>query len=84
MGKKEPTKCGELALFARDNRPFDRASLKGWISGALGMEMPETALCPGHATPLDYLCHSFFEEEGDAVVWACRGGGKTMVGAVAG
>ena len=83
MGKKEPTEGGELALFLREYRPFDRASLREWIFGCLRMEMPETALCAGHATPLDYLCHSFFEEEGDAVVWACRGGGKTMVGAVA-
>jgi Terminase RNaseH-like domain len=39
-------------------------------------------------TPLDYLAHSFFEKSGeggtgDTVVWACRGGGKTTIGAVA-
>ena len=43
-----------------------------------------------HQTPLDYLAHSFLEgcgqdasAGGDAVIWACRGGGKTMLGAVA-
>ncbi len=40
-------------------------------------------MCAGHCSPLDYLAHSFFEEAGDSVVWACRGGGKTMMGAVA-
>ncbi|MGN6370379.1 MAG: hypothetical protein ACTHN5_19160 [Phycisphaerae bacterium] len=64
-------------------RPEDRASLRDWLWLCLGLEMPETPVCDGHNTPLDYLCHSFFEQEGDAVVWACRGGGKTMVGAAA-
>ncbi len=83
MGKKGPVEFGELALQLRNERPRDRAMLRAWLAVQLGLWMPETPLCCGHGTPLDYLCHSFFEEEGDAVVWACRGGGKTMIGAAA-
>ena len=39
---------------------------------------------PGHGTPLDYLEYVFFEQgDADPLVWACRGGGKTLVGAIA-
>lgn len=64
-------------------RPSDRHSLRLWVGVVLGLWMPERGTCPTHGTPLDYLCHAFFEQPGDAVVWACRGGGKTMIGAVA-
>ena len=64
-------------------RPLDREGLRLWVGVVLGLWMPERGVCAGHGTPLDYLCHAFFEESGDAVVWACRGGGKTMVGAIA-
>ncbi|MCC6680058.1 MAG: hypothetical protein IT445_04055 [Phycisphaeraceae bacterium] len=35
------------------------------------------------ASPLDYLSHAFFDRGQDVVVWAPRGGGKTMLGAAA-
>lgn len=57
--------------------------LHGWLQAALGIEVPAVARCRGHSAPLDYLAHVFFEREGDAVVWANRGGGKTFYGAVA-
>lgn len=65
--------------------PQDRRELAAWVAAILEMPMPEKGCCAGHGSPLDYLAHSFFEREGgtDAVVWACRGGGKTMMGAVA-
>jgi hypothetical protein len=49
------------------------------------MRLPNRPTCPGHCTPLDYLDHVFFERgnPADTVVWACRGGGKTMIGALA-
>ncbi|HUO08558.1 MAG TPA: hypothetical protein VM008_09690 [Phycisphaerae bacterium] len=83
MGKKVVNYVEMASKEARGFRPWDRASLVSWLKLFVGMEMPERGVCEGHGTPLDYLCHSFFEEKGDAVVWACRGGGKTMVGAVA-
>ncbi len=63
--------------------PGDRRELAAWVGALLQMRLPTEGCCAGHGTPLDYLEHSFFEGEGDAVVWACRGGGKTMMGAVA-
>jgi hypothetical protein len=67
-------------------RPSNREELRAWIEAYLELQMPDACVCAGHRTPLDYLAHSFFEEQaqkGDAVVWACRGGGKTTIGAVA-
>jgi hypothetical protein len=47
--------------------------------------LPKQGCCAGHVSPFEYLVHAFLEEQSpaDTVVWACRGGGKTMVGAVA-
>jgi hypothetical protein len=65
--------------------PRDRKELQGWVKMHLGLKLPGRGVCAGHGTPLDYLEHVFFElgGTGDTVVWACRGGGKTMIGAVA-
>ena len=64
-------------------KPTTRKSLQAWVNMCCLLAMPDKPVCPGHATPLDYLAHAFFEKDEDAVVWACRGGGKTMLGAVA-
>ena len=75
-------------------RPRDRRELHRFVRAVLGLDATRTAMEPGSAAPLDYLCHTFFESldssepadpagAADAVVWACRGGGKTMLGAVA-
>ncbi len=63
-------------------RPRDAAQLRGWVAEALDVDVPAAPMCPGHATPMDYLAHTFFER-GDVLVWANRGGGKTFYGAVA-
>jgi len=63
--------------------PRTRRELRVWVSLVFGLDVPDTAVMPGSTPPLDYLCHSFFERPGDAVVWANRGGGKTMLGGVA-
>ncbi len=66
-------------------RPKTRAELRQWVRLYANMRLPAHGTCPGHCTPLDYLDHVFFERgnPADTVVWACRGGGKTMIGAVA-
>src|SRR4051812_25940975 len=71
--------------YRRLQRPDTREDLWQWIEAFTTIHLPETPICPHHNTPLDYLAHAFFESasETDAVVWACRGGGKTMIGAVA-
>lgn len=68
--------------------------LHRFVSKVLGLHIPRRSMLPGHAAPFDYLQHAFFEGRGslvsssdssrsDAVVWANRGGGKTMLGALA-
>jgi hypothetical protein len=80
--------------------PRDRAGLERWLREALALSFAPP-LVEGHRSPLDYLCHTFFQGRGgfdvaaahgpareppaalDCVVWACRGGGKTFLGALA-
>ena len=67
-------------------RPRTPDELHRFVQAAFGLDATRTAVEPGSTPPFDYLCHAFFEPAhapADAVVWACRGGGKTMLGAVA-
>jgi hypothetical protein len=65
-------------------RPANAQELARWCGRWLGVTLPAQAVCPEHHSPLDYLKCVFFEEANvDPVVWACRGGGKTLLGAVA-
>ncbi|HEX42617.1 MAG TPA: hypothetical protein ENN81_11265 [Phycisphaerales bacterium] len=70
--------------------PQSRADLRHYIQHTLGIAVPDRAVCPAHAAPLDYLWHSFHTDfarpprvNGDAIVWANRAGGKTQLAAVA-
>lgn len=67
-------------LMATEPRTPDQ--LHAWVQRGLGLDVGRTAVGLGSTPPFDYLCHAFFEG-GDCVVWANRGGGKTMLGAVA-
>ncbi|MAE61323.1 MAG: hypothetical protein CMJ49_08210 [Planctomycetaceae bacterium] len=64
-------------------RPQTAEQLHGWLRAVLGIDVPRATTCDGHAGPMDYLAHVFFEQPGDVIVWANRGGGKTYYGAVA-
>lgn len=65
--------------------------LHRFVRLALGLNVPRFPIVEGSTAPFDYLVHTFFEPTGresdqtnsDAVVWANRGGGKTVLGAVA-
>lgn len=71
-----PTTPAELAAFLREH---------------VDLTVPDTALIPTNAAPIEYICHAFFEASmlttppgpRDCVVWANRGGGKTFLGALA-
>ncbi|MEM8782469.1 MAG: hypothetical protein AAGE65_06375 [Planctomycetota bacterium] len=69
--------------------PRGPRQLRRLVRGLFGIEVLDVARERGSTPPLAYLSHAFFEPgEGvglsrDAVVWANRGGGKTMLGAVA-
>lgn len=71
------------------SRPKTRGDLKNYIKVFLGIDIPDKVLCPGHCSPMDYLWYSFgidFSQNrpgnGDVVVWAGRGGGKTELAAI--
>ncbi len=63
-------------------RPTTAGALHRFVERGLGLRVGRAAVGAGSSAPFDYLCYSFFER-GDCVVWANRGGGKTMLGAVA-
>lgn len=71
-----------LAAELEKLRPRTPGALHGFVRSGLGMDVPRVAWRAGGRPPFDYLCHAFFER-GDCVVWACRGGGKTALGAAA-
>lgn len=73
-------------------RPRTRAQLARFTDRVLGLCVPGEPIIDGHQAPLDYLCRASLHdgaaeeiEQGsvDTIVWANRGGGKTMLGAVA-
>ncbi|MGE5609308.1 MAG: hypothetical protein ACM359_08645 [Bacillota bacterium] len=57
--------------------------LADWVKLIVGIRIPRHPVCPGHNSPMEYLCRSHFEPARDLVVWAPRGGGKTRLGAIA-
>ncbi|MFN6040566.1 MAG: hypothetical protein ACK46V_01560, partial [Phycisphaerae bacterium] len=75
--------------------PATPAALHTWIREHTGLAIARSALITGHAAPFDFITHTFFEGRGsltpdtstsapiDSVVWANRGGGKTLLGALA-
>lgn len=70
--------------------PTTPAQLHQWINKHLSLSIPRRALTPGHASPFDFLAHTFLAPAGhstltsspDSVLWAARGTGKTFLGAL--
>ena len=76
----------------RRTRPRTKRDLANYIKVFLGIDVPDVRLCDGHATPMDYLWYAYnldfaggsnVRPNGDCVVWANRGGGKTELAAIA-
>jgi len=76
----------------RRTRPRTKRDLANYIKVFLGIDVPDVRLCSDHATPMDYLwyvynidfaCAGNIRPNGDCVVWANRGGGKTELAAIA-
>ena len=73
--------------------PRRREDLKQWVREHLGIAVPDVRICGGHSSPMDYLWHAYRSDDaslrtpgqisGDCIVWANRGGGKTLLAAVA-
>ena len=62
--------------------PQTPRQLAQFVHHHFGLSVPARAVCPHHNSPLDYLTASFFGQQ-DILVWANRGGGKTLIAAVA-
>jgi hypothetical protein len=62
--------------------PDSRETLARFARRYFGVRFPLAASCPHHHSPLEYLVQSFFHQH-DIIVWANRGGGKTMAAAIA-
>jgi hypothetical protein len=79
-----PREVPPTAIDERLRVPIDREQLRQWCMTWLDVTLPDKPVCVGHNTSLDYLEYVFFEKgDEDPVIWACRGGGKTLLGAVA-
>jgi hypothetical protein len=78
----------------RNKPPKDWSGLKHFVETGFGMKVPGRRVCANHCSPMDYLWHAYvcdFPEyqsrrklpNGDCIVWANRGGGKTQMAAAA-
>jgi hypothetical protein len=78
----------------RQTPPRNKQDLKNYVKVFLGLDVPDVHICEGHNSPMDYLWHCYSEKapcndapanpkNADAVIWACRGGGKTILAAAA-
>jgi len=69
--------------------PANKEDLRNYVKAFVGVDVPDVRVCEGHCSVMDYLWHSFSESRNkrtgnaDCVVWACRGGGKTAIAALA-
>ncbi|MFO8012268.1 MAG: hypothetical protein R6X20_03075 [Phycisphaerae bacterium] len=64
-------------------RPASAEALWYFVLTAYGLAVPRRAVCPEHQAPFDYLVRAVLKPGRDLVVWACRGGAKTELGALA-
>jgi hypothetical protein len=83
-------KAADVYSRLRGMRPESKQDLKNYVKVFLGINIPDKRICSGHNSPMDYLWHSFSGDfaadkaaNGDAIVWANRAGGKTVLAAVA-
>lgn len=79
----------EIAEYLKTKRPESKVALHNYIKLFLGVDIPQQVATKGHSSLMDYLWFSFnadFEKvqkkNGDCVVWASRGGGKTIGSAI--
>jgi hypothetical protein len=64
-------------------RPTTPSELERFVRACFGLRLPRGRADAGCNGPFAYLRDAYFDLPGDAVVWANRGGGKTMLGAAA-
>ncbi len=82
---KDNFNLDSLYLQLKKFKPQNKTQLRNYIKTFLKISLPDTSICQDHTAPLDYLWYSFSEPaaDGDCIVWANRGGGKTQIAAIA-
>jgi hypothetical protein len=91
--EKLEQRLGDVSFISSDEKEAlqilnsgisDEETLKRLLHLSIGVEIPDVAVCKGHTSPNNYLRDTILYPDGtDKVCWACRGGGKTMLGAIA-
>jgi hypothetical protein len=87
-GSIDIAKAAGVYEAVRASRPATKKDLLNYIKVFLGISVPDKRICNDHCSPADYLWYAFNNDfattrtNGDAVVWANRGGGKTDMAAV--
>lgn len=81
-------KAQDILQTLRRIRPRTKDDLRNYVKVFLGLDVPCESICGGHDAPLDYLWHAYNADfstrsNGDCIVWANRGGGKTEIAAIA-
>lgn len=87
-GNSNIDKAVSLYESVRCLPPRTKQDLYNYVKVFLGVDIPSQSVCADHCSPLDYLWHAYSCDmrgaaDGDAVVWANRGGGKTRIAAIA-
>ncbi len=59
-------------------KPTSRRQLRQFVSEQMMINVPRRRVCGTHGTPWEYLSEAFFQPR-DYLVWANRGGGKSMM-----
>ena len=76
----------------RGVRPKTREDLRNYVKVFMGIDVPGRSVCSEHDCPMDYLWYVYNSDyaadgqkqvNGDCVVWANRGGSKTILAAAA-
>jgi len=66
-----------LGLYFKKGLRSDE-ELKRFLEYCLGITIPDKQICPDHQAPFSFISDVFFGRVVDAVVWACRSGGKSF------
>lgn len=96
MSKKLSKRALKKVTNLKIQKPATRTDLKNYLQFYLNLNVPDKKICPCHDSPMDYLWHSYSENDlfltkdsklktqnSDCIVWAGRGGGKTYLAAAA-
>ena len=93
MTGQQPTSRRVESFDPQLTAPGSMKALQRYIETYLGLHVPSKRLCEGHRSPMDYLWYAYSGDMrgirnrskgkiGDCIVWANRGGGKTLLAAV--